>query len=277
MLDGPEDVLGEKIVSQNALSGGDIHDTSVITTESGSKYVVKSSNQTGFFEAEADGLKELASAEAIRVPVVVAAEPNFLIIEYIEPVPKKSGFFSKFGSDLAKMHRKSAEQFGHHRDNFIGRLPQDNAKCSSLTDFFGEHRFLHLSRLGRDQGSVGAGLARSIEKLVARLGELFEPIQEPPALLHGDLWGGNYLSSKEGAVLIDPAVYYGPREADMAMTKLFGGFSPEFERGYEEEYPLPSGWRERVELFNIYHLLTHTIMFGGGYAAQAEGAIRKYL
>ncbi len=271
-----EEILGERIVKIRALSGGSIHETSRIETESGRTYVLKESAPGEYFEAEADGLGELGKAGAIRVPEVRTVSKEFLIMEWIEPAAKGPGFFAGFGRALARMHRVTGTRFGHARNNFIGSLPQDNAWSESLSEFFAERRFRALVAIGRDRRMLDRALCIAVENVCRKLSELLAPIEEPPALLHGDLWGGNYLSSFDGPVLIDPAVYYGPREADIAMTRLFGGFDGSFYTAYEEEYPLAPGWRDRVDLFNLYHLLTHAIMFGGGYAGQALAAAKKY-
>lgn len=269
-----EEVLGERIVGRRPLGGGSIHDTARIETESGRVFVLKESSPGEFFEAEADGLRTLAASGAIRVPRVEAVGKSFLVIEWIESAAKSRGFFEAFGAALARMHRTTSDLFGHERNNFIGALPQDNAREKDLATFFAERRFRALLRVGGK--ALDRRLVDAVERVCDRLPELFAPIDEPPALLHGDLWGGNYLAASLGAVLIDPAVYFGPREADLAMTRLFGGFQPVFYAAYEREYPLPRGWRARVELFNLYHLLTHTIMFAGGYGSQALGVAMRY-
>lgn len=251
------------------LHGGDIHETSFIETASGRRFALKeavSDKGEDYFEAEADGLEALRGH--IRVPDVLGFGTAFLLLEWLEPVPQGRNFFPDFGRALARMHRTTGTHYGYARDNYIGRLPQNNTPETSLATFFAERRLRPLVRL--------LGFSAAIEKVCERLPELFAPINEPPALLHGDLWAGNFLSTHEGPALIDPAVYYGPREADIAMTKLFGGLPEPFYKAYEEAYPLPDGWRDRVDLFNLYHLMTHAVMFSGAYGNQAMAVIQRY-
>lgn len=213
-------------------------------------------------DAEFDGLDALKRAGA-PTPHVIERGSGYLLLEHLEAGPRDSAAAARA---LAALHGNTSDRFGYHRDNYIGRLVQVNARHDDLPTFFSECRYRPMAKT----------LKMNIDALCGRLPELFAGIDELPALLHGDLWGGNLIHSTRGPVFIDPAVYYGPREADIAMTKLFGGFDEEFYRAYEADYSLPIGWRERVDLFNLYHLMTHAIMFGGGYHAQALAIVRRY-
>lgn len=272
-----EEILGSSIAARVPLGGGSINDVCRIETASGERFVLKSGSGGSVFAAEADGLETLRAAKAIRVPRVFGNGMDFLLLEWIEKSRPRPGFFREFGRSLALLHRTTGETVGYSMDNFIGALPQSNAPSEQLAEFFARRRFMALANLGVERGRLRSDLRSKIARLCERLPDLLAPIDEPPALLHGDLWSGNFLVADAAAVLIDPAVYYGPREADLAMTRLFGGFPEEFYSAYEEDHPLPDGWRDRVDLFNLYHLLTHAIMFGGGYGAQAEATVERYL
>ncbi|RMH56945.1 MAG: fructosamine kinase [Candidatus Hydrogenedentota bacterium] len=271
-----ERLTKDRIVSISPLGGGDICRVYRLNFERRGSAVVKISD-TGGLDAEADGLKELRRPGVIDVPEVWASEKDILVMEEIPRASERAGFFEEFGRRLAALHEVKSERFGYRRDNRIGHLPQRNTSESSAAEFFRKHRLGFLVEYGRKRRRVSGELFAAVQKVCDRLEDWFAPIQEPPALLHGDLWSGNFLSGPRGPVLIDPAVYYGPREADLAMTRLFGGFPRRFYDAYEEAAPLPEGWSERVDLFNLYHLLTHTIMFGGGYERQALAAAKRYI
>jgi fructosamine-3-kinase len=233
-------------------------------------------------EAEAAGLQELASAGAVRVPRVlamgVAGEHAYLALEWIDlGTASASASQGRLGTELARQHRRTAERFGWHRDNAIGSTPQVNAWSSSWPDFFRDARLRYQLCLAEDNG-FGGRLQERGGALLGRVGDFFVDHQPPPSLLHGDLWGGNAGVDANGApVIFDPAVYYGDREADLAMTRLFGGFSSSFYTAYEAAWPLPPSARSRVGLYNLYHVLNHLNLFGGGYLRQAESIIDRLL
>lgn len=238
--------------------------------------------QRSMLEAEAEGLAELASAAAVRVPHVlamgVAEEHAFLALEWIDLRGSSSGASqARLGNELAQQHRKTSEQFGWHRDDTIGSTPQMNAWASSWVDFFRDARLGYQLRLAQENG-FGGGLQEQGAVLLEQMGELFTHHEPAPSLLHGDLWGGNAGVDAHGTpVIFDPAVYYGDREADLAMTRLFGGFSPSFYSAYEAAWPLPASAHTRVDLYNLYHVLNHLNLFGGGYLRQAESIIARLL
>lgn len=225
----------------------------------------------------------LAQAEGPRVPRVLAfleeGSDQLLLMEYIEPGSRGGDFHVRFGRALARLHRTNRnDRCGFYRDNHIGSTPQRNTWSSDWFRFFGEHRLLYQVNLARERGLADQQMMRRTENLVKQLPELLPGLDDNrPSLLHGDLWGGNYLVDRYGdPVLVDPAAYYGHREADLAMTGLFGGFSPAFYRAYQEEWPLEPGFDRRRDLYNLYHLLNHLNLFGSGYLAGCQAILRRF-
>jgi protein-ribulosamine 3-kinase len=233
------------------------------------------------FTAEADGLRELHAPRALRAPQVlavgVAETAAFLALEWIERGAGSAACERRLGEGLAALHEVTAPRFGWWRDNTIGRTPQANARSADWTEFFRERRLRPQLALGEQQG-FPRRLSERGARLLEALPALLEGHRPGASLLHGDLWGGNWLASTAGEpVLFDPAVYYGDRETDLAMTHLFGGFGPAFYRAYESAAPLPAGAALRTELYNLYHVLNHANLFGGGYPAQALSTIDRLL
>jgi len=233
------------------------------------------------FAAEADGLRELRQARVLRVPEVlatgVADSTAFLALEWIERGAADEDCERRLGTGLAALHSVTVARFGWWRDNSIGRTPQANAWSTDWVEFFRERRLRPQLALATRQGFAGL-LANRGERLLAALPALLAGHSPRSSLLHGDLWGGNWLASSAGEpVLFDPAVYYGDREADLAMTRLFGGFGAAFYRAYEAAAPLPAGAALRAELYNLYHVLNHANLFGGGYAREASEVIDRLL
>lgn len=244
-------------------------------------YFVKLNTADGLdmFEAEADGLREIAKANAIRVPEPVAtgvAEGQaFIVMEDLALGGIGSG--ARLGRELAAMHRRTWLHFGWFRNNTIGSTRQYNAYSDDWVAFWDEQRFGVQLRIASTRG-VGMALLRKGERLRADLPAFFEGYTPAASLLHGDLWSGNYAYCSDGTpVLFDPAVYYGDREADIAMTELFGGFGRDFYDAYNEAWPLDEGYAQRKTLYNLYHILNHYNLFGGGYADQAEAMIDRLL
>lgn len=274
---------GTSIVSETAVSGGCVSGGRRVDTSTGESFFVKTGSAlpSRMFSCEAAGLEALRLAGGPRVPRVAAVwagpDASFIVMEWIEQGARGRRFARDFGVQLATMHRgRHAEQFGFETDNYIGSTPQPNGWIPSWHDFFRERRIGFQARLARDRGVIDASLAQEIDAVLGRLESLI-PAPEYPSLLHGDLWGGNYLVDRSGApVLIDPAVYFGHREADLAMTELFGGFPARFFHAYHEAWPLDSGYSERVPLYNLYHVLNHANMFGGSYVSSARSILRRY-
>lgn len=266
-----ERALGAKLGRARRLAGGDISEAFLVELADGQRVFVKSLRGAApsMFLAEARGLAWLAEAHALRVPEVLAAgsEVPFLALEYLEPGAPCADFDEALGRGLAALHRAGAPRFGLEQPNFIGRLAQDNTPEPDWATFYRARRLGPLVR--------GLDLARRdrFERLFARLPALVGPA-ELPARLHGDLWSGNLHRSPEGEpCLIDPAVYGGHREVDLAMMRLFGGFSERVFDAYAEAYPLAEGHAERVPLYQLYPLLVHVGLFGAGYLASVDRAL----
>lgn len=229
--------------------------------------------------AEAEALVALRAAGAVAVPAVAAsgsAESGaYLAVEWIDFGPRTADAERRLGRGLAALHGAVGDAFGWHRDNYIGRTPQPNPRGGDWVAFFRDARLGFQLELARRNG-LGDDALRLGEALQRDLGAFFEDHSPQPSLLHGDLWGGNWGATADGTPwLFDPAAYYGDREADLAMTRLFGGFGPAFYRAYEESWPLPAGWERRVPLYNLYHLLNHFNLFGGAYRGQVLATLRS--
>ena len=267
--------LGSAIRSSCAVSGGDINSAHEMTLADGRVVFVKSNFLAAppMFAAEARGLAWLAQARVLRVPEVLAVGETFLVLERISPARRRPDFDERLGRALAALHRFGAPGFGLDHDNFIGRLPQCNAPAPTWPDFYRSRRLEPQLRLARDAGLCSSAMARGFDRLFAVLDERVGPA-EPVARLHGDLWGGNVIGDATGvACLIDPAVYGGHREVDLAMMSLFGGFGHHVFSAYEEAWPLSPGHEDRVPLYQLYFLMVHVNLFGGSYVAQAERAL----
>lgn len=230
-------------------------------------------------EAEADGLRELSRANALRVPVSRASGSAggvaFLVLEWLDLVA--GGRDATLGAGLARLHRTSAAAYGWHRDNTIGATPQDNAWAPDWAAFFRDQRIAPQLALAARNGH-GGRLQRDGERLLAAIPDLLAGHAPAASLLHGDLWSGNAARLASGEpVIYDPAVYFGDREADLAMTELFGGFGADFRAAYAAGWPLDAGYPVRRTLYNLYHVLNHLNLFGGGYGRQAETMIGRLL
>ena len=277
--------LGSAVETQHALSGGDINEAWNVALADGRRVFVKTnaSAPRAMFPAEARGLAWLAEADALRVPRVLAVcdergdDPSFLALELLAPAARARGFDEALGRGLAALHRFGAPRFGLDHDNFIGRLPQSNTPHATWPAFYREERLAPQIRMATDRGLLGGGLRKRLDALLARLEAIVGP-PEPPARLHGDLWGGNLHVDERGApCLIDPAAYGGHREVDLAMMKLFGGFSPRVFDAYDEAFPTAEGGEERVPLYQLYFLLAHVNLFGSGYVSSVERAVAQVL
>jgi fructosamine-3-kinase len=279
-----EEKLSTKIKNFTSLSGGCISDAYKITKSDGSNYFLKynRSASDNMFIKEANGLKELSKAKALRIPEVLSFAEDYILLEYIPTGSRKQNFFEEFGKNFAEMHKFTSESFGFYEDNYIGSNPQKNIPAEnekvSWVSFYFNKRILFQLQLAEKLGNSTDALRTGISKLENKIEEIVGESKEQPSLLHGDLWGGNYMVDENGkAVLIDPAVYYGHREADLGMTKLFGGFSSEFYRAYDETFPLEDGYNYRENIYKLYHVLNHLNLFGGGYYSQALSLIKYYV
>jgi fructosamine-3-kinase len=264
--------------------GGDINDAYEAHWPGGERVFIKTrQGLTGdAYRAEAEGLRWLGEARALRVPRVLAqSEPGdaiaFLALEHMARSAPALDHDDRFGDDLAALHAAGAPVFGHAEDNWIGSLPQTNHPHDTWAAFYAEQRVLPMVRRAVDGGVAPASWIALGERLAARLPELSGP-PEPPARLHGDLWSGNVITDGRGhPVVIDPAVYGGHREVDLAMLALFGGLSPRVVAAYQARTPLAPGWQARARLWQVYPLLVHTVLFRGTYVDAAEAAMRAYL
>jgi len=276
------DLLDEPIEQTTPVSGGDINRAFRIRTPYRSVFVkVNSDAPPHMFERESDGLATLRAADTLRVPQVIGsgetATETFLVLEWIDSGSPRPSFATQFGESLAELHRHSSERFGLDRDNFIGSLPQSNTRTSSWLDFFRDQRLGAQLDIARRTGALPAQILHRADKLLERLDRRL-PERSTPSLLHGDLWGGNYMIGSNGEpVLIDPAVYYGDREIEIAFTQLFGGFGSSFYEAYRASWPLPDGYPERRDLYNLYPLLVHANLFGGGYVSRVDAVVRRYM
>jgi fructosamine-3-kinase len=233
------------------------------------------------FPAEARGLAWLAEANALHTPRVLAVSsadkpgPPFLALELVESAPRRPDFDERLGRGLAALHRTAPEGFGFDADNFIGSLPQANAPAPDWATFYRERRLEPMLRRAADRGLASRSMKRGLERVCGTL-EALVGAPEPPARLHGDLWGGNLHADDRGEpCLIDPAVYGGLREVDLAMMQLFGGFSPRVFDAYDEAWPLAEGWTDRIPLYQLYPLLVHVNLFGGSYVGSVERALAR--
>ncbi|HEX6913932.1 MAG TPA: fructosamine kinase family protein [Chitinophagaceae bacterium] len=273
--------LSLSIKGMEPVSGGDINDTHVLDCGE-VKLFLKSHLAAGradMFSKELKGLELLRSAGAVRVPRPLLNDKSgdmiYLVMEFIEKAAVQPRTWNDFGEQLAALHRCTAPLFGLDHDNYIGSLPQLNKQAQDWASFYAAHRILPLVAKAFDEHKLGPADITAAEKLCNRLSELFPP--EPPALLHGDLWSGNYLVAGGGEpVIFDPAVYYGHREMDLGMSLLFGGFQPQFYESYKNAWPPEPGWRKRTELTQLYPLLVHLLLFGGHYYQDVRTTIRKY-
>ncbi len=270
------------ILNVQSQSGGDIGSSVKVTTKD-SVFFVKGysmSSMGGAAESEAEGLQLIASTKCIYVPKVEDVTTNgdreFLILGFIHPGQRRPGYWEDFGKALASLHQMTTKSYGLSNDNFIGRLPQGNTFSDNVFSFIANSRLLPQGKLALDKGLLVLDEIAMIEKLCTKLESLIP--NEPPALIHGDLWSGNYLCNRNGkVVIIDPSVSYSHREFDIAMTSLFGRCAPTFYQTYHDSYPLVAGWKDRVDLFQLYYLLVHLNMFGLSYKNQVMEIVRKYL
>jgi protein-ribulosamine 3-kinase len=264
------------------VQGGSINECYRWESGAGPLFVkVAQADKLGAFQAEAAGLEELRVANAVRVPGVLACgatdDSAYLVLEWIDLQSSSAVAEAALGERLVLQHTVTAPDFGWQRDNTIGATPQRNARCNDWASFFRECRLRYQLDLACANGHAGRLQQRGVE-LIARMDAFFATHHPAPSLLHGDLWGGNWGVDPHGApVIFDPAVYFGDREADIAMTRLFGGFGPSFYSAYESIWPLDEGSEMRVALYNLYHVLNHLNLFGGGYSTQAESLIDRLL
>lgn len=263
------------------VGGGDINESAVLICRQ-DKFFIKwnSFSSADLFKKEASGLSLLSKSGCIQTPKTIGlgtvGNRHFLILEYIEKGNISNIFWEHFGTQLAQMHRNSAEYFGLDHDNFIGRLPQINSQEQSWTDFFINHRLIPQIKVGLANKTLSASISAQFERLFTKLHQLIPPAI--PSLLHGDLWGGNFMCGSDGkAWIYDPAVYYGHREMEIAFTNMFGGFDHKFYEAYLEAWPLEAEFDDRIDLYNLYPLLVHANLFGGSYVSSITHTLKRYI
>ncbi len=277
-----EHQLQVSVTGFKPVSGGSINDAFKLQTDK-ELFFLKINDKNaypGMFEAEATGLKLIAKKGAIKVPDVIhpgnAGNESFLLLKWIESRRPTIRASSQLGMQLAQMHKQSNQYFGLDSDNYMGSLRQSNNKHLKWSSFFVEERLMPMVKTGIDKGLLNSKNVTEFEILYKNIPSLFD--EEAPALIHGDLWGGNYLIGEdETPFLIDPAVSYGNREFDIAMTTLFGGFSTEFYQSYNETFPLQKDWQHRIDLWNLYPLLLHLNLFSLSYLPQVKDCLKQYI
>ena len=282
IINNISEIINDKITQTTAVGGGCIAESFRVKTASGRQYFLKTvRNNSNMFRAEADGLCELAKPACIGVPGVIAVGDDFLLMEYIERGRASSDFYFKAGEQLARMHRHTNPEFGFVRDNYIGSGRQFNiATGTEKTDwaeFYFNKRLLPQYNLAVQNAYDNSEFKSLFLTLESHLPKILEGSENTASLLHGDLWSGNMMCNGDGnPVIFDPAVYYGNRETDIAMTLLFGGFPEEFYAGYDSHYPLADGWRNRMPVYQLYHILNHLNLFGKSYYNEAITILRRY-
>lgn len=276
--------LGVSVDDSVQVGGGCISQATRIETDGGSYFVKWGSGHVArTFEVEAAGLRRLDGADTgLHIPDVLAVDagsgdrPGFLLMEWIETGEKSGSFWADLGRHLADLHRSEGAEYGFEVDNYIGRLPQVNDPCSSWPEFFAERRLQMQIQMAKEKGRWNDRWDQYSGRLLDRI-DGWLPEDPTPSILHGDLWSGNVMADRDGrGVLIDPAVYFGHREAELAFTELFGGFEPSFYGAYREAWPMEPGYEQRRDIYNLYHLINHLNHFGAGYADSVESLLRRY-
>ncbi|MFZ6010650.1 MAG: fructosamine kinase family protein [Bacteroidota bacterium] len=274
--------LGLRVQNFSGIIGGCINQGGRLKTSDGDFFLKWNDAKKfpGMFAAEARGLKILQQPRAIRIPDVIyvteATPYQFILLEWIEQRSRLNTYWTTLGSQLATLHRHSCATFGLDHDNYIGSLLQCNQPATNWIDFFIRHRLQAQLQLGERKGLASVSLQNNFEKLFAKLHSILP--EEKPSLIHGDLWSGNLITDHDGKpCLIDPAVYFGCRETEIAMTQLFGGFGSEFLESYYETFPLLPQFEERLELYKLYPLLVHVNLFGLGYLPQVVSILKRFV
>lgn len=269
-------ILDDIVIEVYPVSGGCINDCYKLETQK-SNYFVKLNGTINLFEEENKGLDLLRASKTFFIPKVykfgVFESSNFLLMEWIEEKNKSDNFWNFFAKNLSELHSTTNDKFGLDHDNYIGSLKQSNTYYYDGVEFFINTRL--VPQLEKLNSLNNSSFFKKFDVLFNLLNEIIPVYQ--PSLLHGDLWSGNFLIDHNGhACIIDPAVYYGNREADIAMTKLFGGFSEEFYSNYNDYLPMLNGWQERMPIWNLYPLLVHANLFGSSYLNQINSILNKY-
>jgi fructosamine-3-kinase len=270
-------ILKEEIVSDSFVEGGCIANSKIITTSSGKNFFLKQGCSKQMFLCEANGLNEIKKSQTINTPNIIESNKYFLLLEYIQQGTKSPKTFQLFGEQFAKMHQYTNSEYGFYENNFIGNTPQINTPSNNWVDFYFTNRLLYQFKLAEKNKHLTPELKKAFNTIENNIDKIIKGSEENPSLLHGDLWGGNYIINSNGTpYIIDPAVYYGHREADLAMTKLFGGFTQEFYEAYNHTYPLKDGYEYRENIYLLYHVLNHLNLFGSSYYHQTLNLMNYY-
>ncbi|MBU3821733.1 fructosamine kinase family protein [Flavobacteriaceae bacterium XHP0103] len=273
-------LLNENVTKINSVSGGDISEAFKIRTSKNAYFLKTNQASTlNMFQTEAAALKHINDTKTIKTPKVIAVDTfknnAFLLMEFIESKTPTNSDFETLGFQLAALHSHSVDYFGWEQDNFIGTLPQSNTLHKSWADFYVNERLQPQLRLARQSNLLSGNECPPTEKMLQALQPMFQNTK--PSLLHGDLWGGNYIISKSGEpYLIDPAMYYGHSEVDIAMTKLFGGFGDNFYKAYHSVHPEDAHTTSRIDVYQLYYLLVHLNLFGNSYYGSVSRILQKY-
>ncbi len=272
--------IGQEHIS--FVGGGSINRTFQLKLSDRRLFFCKVNSASKFphlFEKEKNGLRFLEASLVVKTPKVVDCttidDQQLLILEWISSGSKSQKFWDRFGAQLAALHSISNEQYGFHEDNYMGSIPQTNVPTSEWTEFFAEHRIKPLLKHCSEKALLTSKHLSFFDQFLPQLSKIFPT--EKPALLHGDLWSGNFMCNEsEEPVLIDPAVYFGHRSVDLGMTTLFGGFHKSFYEAYHHHYPLPHNYEEQWEVCNLYPLLIHLLLFGKSYLSQIENILKRF-
>lgn len=269
------------IYKATPVTGGSINTCYLLDSDGAPLFlkVNKRGQYPDLFEREASSLSQLKSTQSLLVPDVLLVEylddVAYIVMEYLEKGPPKANSWEQLGSGLAQMHRTTTDRFGFWEDNYMGSLPQHNAWHDNWQSFFAEQRLQVQVKLAVDSGLLDNELQQAFTRLYKQLPSILT--NEPPALVHGDLWSGNYMFASEGRpAIFDPAAYFGNREVDIAMSRLFGGFDERFYNAYFESYPIDAGLEERIDIYNLYPLLVHLNLFGRSYLADIRAILKRY-
>ena len=269
------------IHNYSPVPGGDINQAFLLETNQGRFLIKVNAALYGLdmFEKEVKGLLQLADTKGLRVPMALFDgkyhQELFFVMEYIAQGNPSENFWEHFGEGMAKLHTHSNTHFGFEHNNYIGKLSQQNNKHETWPEFYANERLIPLAHKANKRGVLENDDVHLIEKISTKLSSIFP--DEKPALLHGDLWSGNFMADEQGnPVIFDPAVYFGNREMDIAMSLLFGGFDDRFYASYHHHNPLQPGWEERINLCQLYPLLVHLTLFGGSYYGQVADIIKRY-
>ncbi|MDP3644840.1 MAG: fructosamine kinase family protein [Bacteroidota bacterium] len=273
-----------KSFSSHAIGGGCINHAVRISCPAGDFFLKwNATAPTDMFLKEDAGLNEmyLANSSFLIIPKVIWSKevddlPGLLLLEYLQPAINTSGFDERLGRGIAQLHCKKATAFGFYHPNYCGTTLQDNTWTNDWPEFFAQRRIWNIVQQISSSRVMSVEDQKIYEKLVVRMPELLSH-QTVPSLIHGDLWSGNYMYTAKGPALIDPACYYADREMELGMMQLFGGFSVQVWDAYQQEFPLQKGWKERIHLYQLYHVLNHYLLFGGSYGWQAMQIAKEYI